>query len=231
MSEERKIYEISFLVKDLSGKEAILKVLSNIGAEIESEGKFSEIKLAYPINKQLTAMFGFIIFKAEPASVTGIKKELQFAESILRTLLITPPPKKAVPFVRRSFAERNEARREEKSETVEIIEPVSEISEPVSEAPEENPVEEKKPKKEKPAPEKTEAPKVEEVKEPEVKAEEKEAEVSEVKAEDAETEKEEIKELPEEVKKEVKKEKPVKAPKGPEIDDELLDKKLDELFK
>ncbi|MFA4999167.1 MAG: 30S ribosomal protein S6 [Parcubacteria group bacterium] len=97
MSEEKKPYEIAFLARTEADKEAVLRVLAQIGAENISEGKFSEIKLAYPIKKQTSAFFGSATFESVPNAVLKIDEPLKFAEGVLRHILVTPPTKKYVP--------------------------------------------------------------------------------------------------------------------------------------
>ncbi|MCK9187087.1 MAG: 30S ribosomal protein S6 [Candidatus Colwellbacteria bacterium] len=96
MFEAMKQYEISFLTKTEADKEVILKALADIGASNMEEGRFSEIKLAYPIKKNTVAYFGSVVFESDPENVTKIGEALKFSEGVLRFLVITPPPKKPV---------------------------------------------------------------------------------------------------------------------------------------
>lgn len=94
MSEEKKQYEISFLVKTEPDKDAVFQALAQVN--IISEGRFLEIKLAYPIAKQTVAYFGSVIFEAGPEDINEIDSKMKFTESVLRFLIVTPPPKKSV---------------------------------------------------------------------------------------------------------------------------------------
>jgi ribosomal protein S6 len=96
MSEEKKQYEISFLTRTEADKQVILKTLADISAEQITEGRFSEIRLAYPIKKQTVAYFGSIVFDALPGEVTKLDNILRFEEGILRFLFVTPPARKPV---------------------------------------------------------------------------------------------------------------------------------------
>lgn len=89
MFEGLKKFEISYLAKTEADKEVVLGILREIGASGIVEGKFSEIKLAYPIKKQTSAFFGSAVFEAEPASIDKIDKSLKFKEGILRFLIIS----------------------------------------------------------------------------------------------------------------------------------------------
>lgn len=95
MLEGNKQYEIAFLTSDESGKEVVSKALNDIQATVVSEGKFSEIKLAYPIKKQMSAGFGSFVFETDPAKAPELDKTLRFAEEILRFLIVTPVPRKS----------------------------------------------------------------------------------------------------------------------------------------
>jgi ribosomal protein S6 len=97
MTEGKKQYEISFLAVNEGDKDEITKALSAIDAEDWVIGKYSEMKLAYPIKKQTVAYFGFVDFMADAGKITSLDASLRFNEKILRFLIITPPPKKPTP--------------------------------------------------------------------------------------------------------------------------------------
>jgi len=97
MQTENKQYEISYLVRTETDKEAVIKGLKDAGAENITEGRLNEIKLAYPIKKQTSALFGYASFEASPEMMTSINSFFRFAEEVLRFLIVTPPPKKAEP--------------------------------------------------------------------------------------------------------------------------------------
>jgi ribosomal protein S6 len=110
MLTENKQYEISYLVRTETDKDAVIKVLRDIGAENVTEGKLAEIKLAYPIKKQTSALFGFAVFEVAPESIVKINPLLRFADGVLRFLIVTPPPKKPQP----RFSEKGNAEDEAK---------------------------------------------------------------------------------------------------------------------
>lgn len=97
MSEGKKHYEISFLARNEGDKDLVTKALADIGAEITNQGRYSEIRLAYPIKKQTVAYFGFYDFEAEAGNIAKLEGALRYSDAILRSLIITPPPRKPAP--------------------------------------------------------------------------------------------------------------------------------------
>lgn len=97
MSEGKKQYEISFLARNEGDKDEVMKALAAINAEILVDGKYSEIRLAYPVKKQTVAYFGFVDFSVEAEKIAELDNKLRFYEGILRFLIITPPPRKPIP--------------------------------------------------------------------------------------------------------------------------------------
>ena len=94
MTEEKKQYTISYLVKTESGKEAVLNSLNKVSVQNLVEGRFTELKLAYPIKKQTSAFFGSMAFKASPETIIKIDEQFKFIEDILRFLIIATPVRK-----------------------------------------------------------------------------------------------------------------------------------------
>ncbi|HEY4496556.1 MAG TPA: 30S ribosomal protein S6 [Candidatus Paceibacterota bacterium] len=85
-------YELSFLLRDDKDIDLISVNLSNIGAEISTQGTISELKLSYPIEKTNNAYFGYVIFKAEKPAIAKLNNALKLEKKILRFLIVTPPP-------------------------------------------------------------------------------------------------------------------------------------------
>jgi len=94
MNEEKKYYEIGFLLKSEDKKAEIKKILEKNKAEITEEGAISGIKLEYPIKKENFAYFGYIHFSAEPESAKEIDKEVKQNPAILRHLVVIYPVEK-----------------------------------------------------------------------------------------------------------------------------------------
>ena len=97
MLTEKKQYEISYLARTETDKDAVLAALNGAGADNFQEGRVTEIKLAYPIKKQTSALFGSVVFEALPEAIAKINDSLKFSEGVLRFLIITPPAQKAHP--------------------------------------------------------------------------------------------------------------------------------------
>ena len=85
-------YEIGFLLRSEEGLSFIKRLLQEQGAEISYESPLKQMSLAYPIEKQTSALFGFIHFSAQSESVPKIMRQTELEkESILRTLLVSDP--------------------------------------------------------------------------------------------------------------------------------------------
>ncbi len=97
MEKTVKPYEISFLLRSEEDAAIVVKKLSDMGAEISSEGPVERISLAYPIKKETSAHFGYVNFSANPAIIKGISDALGFEPKVIRFLIITPPVAKMVP--------------------------------------------------------------------------------------------------------------------------------------
>lgn len=96
MLEGARQYEISFLALREGDKDAVQAAILGAQGEIVSEGRYAEIKLAYPVKKQTSAFFGSLVFSAAPEKAVEVEKTLKFSEGILRVLIITPPPRKPI---------------------------------------------------------------------------------------------------------------------------------------
>ena len=86
-----KDYEIGFLGKDEKGAEVVLGTLKQRGAEILLEGPVERIALAYKIQHETSAFFGYMHFRVSPAALADIRNDLTHQPSVLRTLIVTPP--------------------------------------------------------------------------------------------------------------------------------------------
>jgi small subunit ribosomal protein S6 len=95
MDKESKKYEFAYLLKIAIPEEALSEHLQKITGVIESEKGIifhSEMprkrRLAYLINKDNQAYFGWIKFTAAPEIVHNIEKKLKLDSAILRFLLV-----------------------------------------------------------------------------------------------------------------------------------------------
>lgn len=98
---DSKSYEIAFLVKSEEGVTAISSVLAEVGATVTVGARPAELRLAYPIEKVSSALFGFIDFTAPPSAIARIRESLAFSPQLLRFLVVTPPPVREAPRSRR----------------------------------------------------------------------------------------------------------------------------------
>lgn len=117
MEKEVKAYEISFLVREEEDVQEVIKHLSGIKADIVNEGPITRIRLAYPIEKENEAYFGFIHFTADPALCIQLTGELEIEPKVVRSLLVTPP------FERQATRRRDgrDGRRERRGDTEPVV--------------------------------------------------------------------------------------------------------------
>lgn len=87
----KRAYEISYLLKAEEDVGVIVRLLSDLGAEIINEGTISEIKLSYPIKKETRACFGYIHFNLDTELVEKLKNMLQLNDKVIRFIIVTPP--------------------------------------------------------------------------------------------------------------------------------------------
>ncbi len=97
MEHEPRTYEIGFLASDETGAQAVLEALKRRGAEILLEGPVERIPLAYAVEHQTSAYFGYMHFRVTPDAVRVIADDVQGHASILRSLVVTPPLMKPKP--------------------------------------------------------------------------------------------------------------------------------------
>jgi len=112
MSEEKKKYEISVILKSEDALVEVCGILERNGAVGLVKGAVSRIKLSYPIEKETSAFFSCVVFGLEPEKVFGVRKELKFSRELLRFIIVTPPVVKDEP------RERTERRRGPSSSTL-----------------------------------------------------------------------------------------------------------------
>ena len=91
MTEEKKEYELSFLVNAAEGEAAVSSVLKEYKAEVFYKSPLNEVRFEYPIKKYKQGYFGFVHFQGEPESIAKILQSLKLQPNILRVLVVTPP--------------------------------------------------------------------------------------------------------------------------------------------
>ena len=114
-TENKKEYEISFLLTSLESEKEFAGTLAKLGAEIFYQKPVAELRLAYKIKKHDSAYFGLYHFKASPDIVKGVKEALNLNTNVLRFLIITPPVKLA------SAEQPRQQVRPERKETTPIL--------------------------------------------------------------------------------------------------------------
>ncbi len=70
-------------------KEVVVGMFKKHGAEMLSARRWDERRLAYPIKGQHRATYLLAYFKADTQQVTGIRRDLQFNEGVLRSLVMS----------------------------------------------------------------------------------------------------------------------------------------------
>lgn len=94
-TENKKEYEISFLLTSPEAEKELAGILQKHGADVFYQKPAAELPLAYKIKKHISAYFGFYHFRAMPEAIKPLKEELNLATPVLRFLIITPPVKLA----------------------------------------------------------------------------------------------------------------------------------------
>ena len=88
---ETRAYEFSFLVKTEEDVVEVTKLLASHGAEVVTEGQVRHMQLAYPIEKQTEAFFGFLHARIASDQAKALEKDAQLNKTILRFLLVLLP--------------------------------------------------------------------------------------------------------------------------------------------
>ena len=67
-------------------KAAVAGIFGKHGAEVLSSRRWDERRLGYPVKTQLRGTYLLLYFKSDTQALTAIRRDLQFAESVLRFL-------------------------------------------------------------------------------------------------------------------------------------------------
>lgn len=70
-------------------KDAVAALFTKHGAQVLSARRWDERRLAYPINLQLRGTFLLTYFKADTQQVANIRRDMQFSDSVLRSLIVS----------------------------------------------------------------------------------------------------------------------------------------------
>jgi ribosomal protein S6 len=90
---DKKEYELGYLLKEERNAE-ILDTVRGHGGEITLEGPLNRTHLAYQIQKEPEAYFGFVQFTMEPGKAKELEATLGLNKNVMRSIIMTPPPMK-----------------------------------------------------------------------------------------------------------------------------------------
>ncbi len=89
---ETKEYELSILLKDEAGLEAVREILRATGLDITNQTELKHITLAYPIKKETMAYMTTMRCVTQPdVDLKEMRKRLEVSPQCLRFLLIAHP--------------------------------------------------------------------------------------------------------------------------------------------
>ncbi len=92
MSEKVTVYELAYVLKVGESDAALKAVLAKNGATVIKEQPLSQIQLAYPIEKQGIALFGYQhLTLPSGAAVSAISDALLLESSVLRSIIVKLP--------------------------------------------------------------------------------------------------------------------------------------------
>jgi small subunit ribosomal protein S6 len=69
-------------------KDSVAAIFTKHGAEVVSSKRWDERRLAYPIKGQLRGTYLLAYVKSDTQQVVGIRRDLQFNESVLRSMML-----------------------------------------------------------------------------------------------------------------------------------------------
>ncbi len=91
IEEIKKQYEIGFLVPSEESAPELVAMLKRYEADITNEGTLKRIRLAYPIKKETSAVFGYFHFKAEPEKAKALEQDLRTNSMVIRSIIVRLP--------------------------------------------------------------------------------------------------------------------------------------------
>ena len=74
--------------KSSQGKEAVRKVLTSFGADIEKEELCGDRDLAYEVAKQRRGRFILFTLKINPDKISEVEKEFKITQNLLKYLFV-----------------------------------------------------------------------------------------------------------------------------------------------
>ncbi len=124
--EDKKSYEVSFLVTEETVVADIEAVFIANGFTVSHKGQLQNLKLAYPIQKHVSAFFGFYHLLGGSQDILKVKEALALNKKILRTLVLSS----AIPMVVRESRVEQRVKRTRGGDMQEKIENVVPMSMP-----------------------------------------------------------------------------------------------------
>lgn len=102
MDTDLKKYEIAYLVSENVLEDDVVRVVgivtktvSDAGGAIDRIEEPLKRKLAYPINKERNAYFGYTTFQISPSSVNDLNKKLSSEKEVIRYLVTEADSRKS----------------------------------------------------------------------------------------------------------------------------------------
>ena len=86
-----KQYEISLVLKSEEDYNSVLAFIKTRVTQVLKENSPRRLRFAYPIEKEETGFFAWLIIEASSGVVPELQKALDMNPAVLRSLIITPP--------------------------------------------------------------------------------------------------------------------------------------------
>lgn len=91
---EPRTYEIALMMPEEGSYDEVKKIITAAGATVTMESPAKRIQLGYPIKKATHGSFVSVHATMDPSAAKMIEKEMLHNPHVLRSLIITVPPKK-----------------------------------------------------------------------------------------------------------------------------------------
>jgi len=94
MQLRNRLYEAMFLIDAAKGPqlpavvEHIVQLLERHGAQLEQMEKWAERKLTYPIRRVERGIYLLAYFRADPARIAELRRDIRLSEQVLRVLIL-----------------------------------------------------------------------------------------------------------------------------------------------
>jgi len=95
--EGQKEYELTFLLEKPEAEAALSELISRHGGEVIQKSPVRDLRLAYPIKKHISALFGFYLLKMPADQLKEFSHNLRLTAGVLRFLVLVPPKVRLMP--------------------------------------------------------------------------------------------------------------------------------------